>query len=311
MNIVVMGECMIEFSPAGNSSYKQAFAGDVYNTAVYLKRLQNSAVDISILTAVGCDALSNAMVDDFKASGIDTSYVQRVSQRQTGAYLIEISAEGERSFVYWRDTSAAKITISQLEDSAKRKLIKQCDMFYFSGISIAILANEDRQAFWLLLVELKQAGVKIVFDSNFRSRLWKSTEDAISQFEQALRISDIVFAGVEDFTLLYDLNSFSDVDNFLSDHAINELIIKNGPDDIFYRSPIETFILGISKVDSVVDSTSAGDSFNSGYLSARMNGSSSKEAIEHACRVSACVIQHKGAVINQDVFSAFMAKEQA
>ncbi|KGJ88290.1 sugar kinase [Colwellia psychrerythraea] len=309
VNVVVMGECMIEFSPAGNSCYKQAFAGDIYNTAVYLKRLQNSAVDISILTAVGCDALSNAMVDDFKASGIDTSFVQRVSHRQTGAYLIEISAEGERSFVYWRDTSAAKLTISQLEDNAKRALIDQCDVFYFSGISIAILAKEDRQAFWLFLAELKQAGVRIVFDSNFRSRLWESKADAISQFDQALSISDLVFAGVEDFNLLYDLNSFSDVDNFLNEFAINELIIKNGPDDIFYRSTIEQFEVEISPVECVVDSTSAGDSFNSGYLSARMNGSSSKEAIEHACRVSACVIQHKGAVINQDVFSAFMAKE--
>ena len=39
--VVVMGECMVEFSPnTENSNYKQSFAGDVYNTAVYLKRLQ-------------------------------------------------------------------------------------------------------------------------------------------------------------------------------------------------------------------------------------------------------------------------------
>ena len=41
-NIVVMGECMVEFSPdVQEGSFKQSFAGDVYNTAVYLKRLLN------------------------------------------------------------------------------------------------------------------------------------------------------------------------------------------------------------------------------------------------------------------------------
>jgi 2-dehydro-3-deoxygluconokinase len=260
------------------------------------------------LTAVGNDVISDAMVENFQLNGIDTMFVQRVQNRQSGAYLIQVSDIGERSFVYWRDTSAAKLTISQLDDSCKRELIEKCDLFYFSGISIAILDKNDRQGFWLLLAELKQAGVIIIFDSNYRSRLWGNKKEAIEQFDKALKISSLVFAGVEDFSLLYNLATLSDIDNFLSDYSINELIIKNGSDDIFYRSFTEQLTVEISPVDYVVDSTSAGDSFNSGYLSARMNSYSIKKAIEHACRVSACVIQHKGAVINKDVFSHFMAK---
>ena len=34
-NIVVIGECMVEFSPNDSGMLNQSFAGGVYNTAVY------------------------------------------------------------------------------------------------------------------------------------------------------------------------------------------------------------------------------------------------------------------------------------
>jgi len=307
-NVVVMGECMVEFAPKTESSiYKQSFAGDVYNTAVYLKRLQKNTVDVALLTAVGNDSVSDHMVDDFVNNGININLVKRVCDRQPGAYLIQISNEGERSFVYWRDTSAAKVIISQLSDHDKKKLISQCDLFYFSGISIAILDEKERKSFWQLVAELRKSGTQIIFDSNFRSRLWQSHDEAKQQFGKALTQSDIVFAGIEDFSLLYQLSSFSELDSFFSDCSIAELIIKNGADGIFYRSTTEQFTVDIDPVENVIDTTSAGDAFNSGFLSARMNGFTAIDAIKQACKLSACVIQHKGAIIDSQVFSDFIS----
>ena len=88
--------------------------------------------------------------------------------------------------------------------------------------------------------------------------------------------------------------------------SIDELIIKNGADGVFYRSATEHFMLDIEAVGNVVDTTSAGDAFNSGFLSAKMNGSAAADAIKQACRLSACVIQHQGAIIERQAFDDFI-----
>ncbi|PKH88550.1 sugar kinase [Colwellia sp. Bg11-28] len=309
-NVVVMGECMVEFSPDAENTYKQSFAGDVYNTAVYIKRLLKGDTDVSFLTAIGNDFMSESMVNDFRMNDINTHLVKRVSDKQPGAYLIQTSDDGERNFVYWRDTSAAKVTISQLSKHEKIKLIEQCDLFYFSGISIAILDKNELTEFWRLVTDLRNAGIKIAFDSNFRSRLWSNHDEAKRQFSKAFSLSDIVFAGTEDFYLLYQLHSFTELDNFLCDFSIDELIIKNGADGVFYRSTTEQFIFDINPVDNVIDTTSAGDAFNSGFLSAKMSCYNAVEAIAQACRLSEIVIQHRGAIIDEKIFNNFIHSQQ-
>ncbi len=223
-NLVVMGECMVEFSPTTDGQYKQSFAGDVYNTAVYLKRLLAEASNVSLFSAVGKDFLSEKMLQSLTLENISSDFVEQSDFQQMGAYLIQTSAEGERSFVYWRDTSAAKTTLSSLGDESKKELIRQTDIFYFSGISLAILKPLDRQLFWQLLGQLKKAGVRIVFDSNYRAKLWQNCEEAKGQFEQAFRYAHVVFPGVEDFELLYGFNSFEAIAKHLEPLAIDEVI---------------------------------------------------------------------------------------
>ena len=48
---------------------------------------------------------------------------------------------------------------------------------------------------------------------------------------------------------------------------------------------------------TVVDTTSAGDSFNAGYLAARLNGQPAVDAAKAGHRLASVVIQHRGAII--------------
>ena len=105
--IYFLGECMVELRSIDESTMHQSFAGDVYNSAVYLKRCF-ADVATSIISVVGQDDLSNKMITQFHQENIDTKFVFRHVSRAPGMYLIETDETGERSFTYWRNESAAK-----------------------------------------------------------------------------------------------------------------------------------------------------------------------------------------------------------
>jgi len=301
-NVVVMGECMVEFSPNGAGMLNQSFAGDVYNTAVYLNRLTAETTSVSILTAVGDDDISEKMLTAFETEGIDKSIVFKDNKATVGAYLIETDELGERSFVYWRDSSAAKSIMQNTQLSVDLFCQNKTSIFYFSGISIAILNKEDREKFWQMITGLKAQGIQIVFDSNYRSRLWDDEQDAVEQFNLAFQVSDIVFAGVEDFFLLYQIGSFNAVAELLKNYDINEVVIKNGSERVISIDNGKENFSPVVPVDNIVDSTSAGDSFNGAYLAAKIKGQGVLEAVKFASEVAALVIQHSGAIIDKNVF---------
>ena len=107
--IALFGECMIELRGQPFGTLHQGFGGDTLNTAVYLARLcRDEDILVSYATALGTDAFSDHMVAAWRSEGIDTSLVRRLDDRLPGLYAIQVDPSGERHFLYWRDTSAAR-----------------------------------------------------------------------------------------------------------------------------------------------------------------------------------------------------------
>jgi len=53
------------------------FAGDTMNTAIYLNRLMGKAAQVSYITVLGQDTLSNRLVQRLKDESIDTTKIER------------------------------------------------------------------------------------------------------------------------------------------------------------------------------------------------------------------------------------------
>lgn len=301
--IVLFGECMLEFAPVETSQYSKGVAGDVYNTAVYLKRLSDKLADVSMLTAVGTDGVSKGMIKQFEDENINTSQVHYHQNKTVGCYMIDIDDNGERSFTYWRSDAAARDTFALLDKQQQQSLIQDTEVFYFSGISLAIINDTERAHFWHFVEQLAKAGKQVVFDTNYRPKLWRDQAVARAEFERALTYSNLVFAGVEDLELLDLGHCFSSVAEQLSRFAIKELVIKHGEHGVKAQLDQHIEFIPITPVEKVVDTTSAGDSFNAGYLYAKLIGQSQKQAVELASILAAQVIQHKGAIIPTDKFA--------
>lgn len=305
-NIYFIGECMVELRAMSAATLHQSFAGDVYNSAVYLKRCFPQ-VTTSVVTALGQDNLSKKMLERFESEQINTQLVFAHDTKVPGMYYIETDEHGERSFIYWRNDSAAKKVVDFLDADALEQL-SQGDMFFFSGISLAIIEESAREDFWKVVKQLKDAGVKIVFDPNYRARLWNSVEETKEQYHLAFTFADIALPGVEDLTTLYDVHSVEAVVEYLKPYQIEEIVVKNGPESVVTKEGDTLQSHTIIPVTNVVDTTSAGDAFNGVYLGARLSDKSISSAVQLAAKAAGAVIQQPGAIAPKDIFQLAMAE---
>ncbi|MBU2179843.1 MAG: sugar kinase [Gammaproteobacteria bacterium] len=303
--IIMMGECMVELFQLVENVYHQNFAGDVFNTAVYLKRSLGNEAQVQFFSAIGTDLISDKLLRAVQDEKIDTDLLLRTKSARPGLYMINTDCFGERSFVYWRETSAAKQVLQCLQNQQKRTALDGSTLFYFSGITLAILSPDDREVLFALVAELKAAGCRIGFDPNYRPALWQNAEQARDNFIRAYQLSDLALPGVDDHKVLFDDADSAAVLARLVSYGVQEIIVKNGKDGVLAQVEGDSFFSPAVQVKKVVDTTAAGDSYNGGYLSARMQGKSAKAACQYAATLAAFVVEHTGAIVAKDKFAEF------
>jgi 2-dehydro-3-deoxygluconokinase len=291
---VSIGECMVEMAPAVQTdAYKLGFAGDTFNTAWYVKALAPQWHS-RFVSRAGQDAISDQMLAMMDQAGIDTDHILRSPDRSVGLYLIKLK-DGERSFSYWRDRSAARL-LAQDRD-VLLAATQDADTVYFSGITLAILDDAGRDTLLNVMRSARAAGKTVVFDSNLRPRLWASASEMTDIVMRAAAVSDMVLPSYDDEAVHFgDKDPVATRDRYLNVGA-STVVVKNGEGAIEYFRNGETGSVQPLSARHVVDSTSAGDSFNAGFLVGLNNMGSTKKAIEFASRVARQVIGQKGALV--------------
>jgi 2-dehydro-3-deoxygluconokinase len=294
MKIVAFGECMLEFSQTNSNQWQLNYAGDSYNTAVYLSRLINDAA-ICYATAVGVDSQSNAMLITFEKEGLDTSLVLRVGDLMPGLYLIENDLDGERQFHYYREQSAAKYYFKHPDWPFLSASWENADCLYLTGISVAILDDESRDALYRLIIKAKNRGALLFFDNNFRQQLWEDKAIAQGVIGQFNELADCLFVTFDDEkTLFGDRCIESTIDRY---HKRALCVIKNGKFPCTTIHENKVYTIDISPVKQVVDTTGAGDAFNAGFMSSWLKEQTLDEAILRGHSLASKVIQQKGAIL--------------
>jgi 2-dehydro-3-deoxygluconokinase len=308
LRIASIGECMVEMAPAERKAeFKQAFAGDTLNTLWYLRQLRPDWT-ARYVTRVGRDQISDDMVAMMDGAGIDTGHIQRDAERTVGLYLITLS-DGERSFAYWRSQSAAK----RLADEPKlmRAALQDVDVVFFSGITLAILEAPARAALLAELAAARDAGKTTVFDPNLRPRLWPDAALMRDAIMAGAAVSDMILPSFEEEAL-----HFSDTDiaatcaRYLGQGA-STVVVKDGAEAVHYSHNGQVGSVRPEPVPQVVDTTSAGDSFNAGLMAGLGQFAAIDAAISMASRVARQVIGQKGALVRLDLADVGQRQENA
>lgn len=300
--IAVIGECMIELSQKG-AELSRGFGGDTLNTSVYLSRqVPESKLAVHYVTALGTDTFSDEMLNAWQHEGVKTELTQRLENKLPGLYFIETDASGERTFYYWRNDAAARYWLDSDSAEAICDQLAQFDYLYLSGISLAILNENSRERLLTLLKRCRANGGKVIFDNNYRPRLWQSVEQTQSAYTAMLSCTDIAFLTLDDEDLLWGAKPVDEVIARTHALGVSEVVIKRGADSCIVSAAGQTVDVPALKLpkDKVIDTTAAGDSFSAGYLSVRLLGGEPAAAALRGHQTASTVIQYRGAIIPQD-----------
>ena len=297
-----IGECMLELNQlaaadaeGGAAQLSLGFGGDTLNTTLYLSRLD---VPASYVTVLGDDARSQWMLDEWAQEGINSELVVRMPGRRPGLYWITTDDHGERSFAYWRSEAPARELFDAPERVAEltRKL-SGFGMVYLTGITLSLYSPEARDRLYAMLATLREQGVVIGFDGNFRPAAWPVAAQAREAFEQTARLSHVVLPTFEDEALLFGDDAPEATITRLRNWGVAEVVVKLGGDGCLIGTGDQLHTVTTQPIASPIDTTAAGDSFSAGYLAARYRGESPTAAAELGNRLAGQVIMHRGAII--------------
>ncbi|WP_426446440.1 sugar kinase [Siccibacter colletis] len=301
--IAVIGECMIELSQKG-TELSRGFGGDTLNTSVYIARqVDAAALAVQYVTALGEDSFSQQMLDAWHAENVHTDLTQRLENRLPGLYYIETDSSGERTFWYWRNEAAARFWLESEQSEAICAELAHYDYLYLSGISLAILNPQSRTRLITLLKACRANGGKVIFDNNYRPRLWASKEETQQVYQQVLTCTDIAFLTLDDEDALWGEKPVDDVIARTHAAGVAEVVIKRGAESCIVsvtgEEKLEVPAVKLPK-EKVIDTTAAGDSFSAGYLAVRLTGGSAEDAATRGHLTASTVIQYRGAIIPRE-----------
>jgi len=305
-HIAAIGEVMVELSPfpsadaGGRELMALSFAGDTFNTSVYMARL---GLTTDYVTKLGDDPYSQQILARADSENIGTNLIERLPGRSPGLYVIRNTPDGEREFFYWRKEAPARELFSTPESSAAlTEKLSRCDCVYLSGITLAIIGETGRANLLASLKALRAQGVTIAFDSNFRPRLWRDKAEAQAAMIDVMAHTQIALLTLDDEQLLWGDNTIDGCIKRYSNIGIEELVLKRGAEDTVIVQDGKQTRVPVPPVKNIVDTTGAGDTFNAGYLATRLNGGSPVEAAQQGTRCAGVVIRHRGGVIDGEIF---------
>jgi 2-dehydro-3-deoxygluconokinase len=287
--VITAGETMALVVPPSPGRLRHAtslslsIGGAESNLAIGLARLGFPASWISVL---GDDELGELVLHRLRAEGVDTSAVRRISDRPTGLYLREEVAGRLRVYYYRSGSAAATLSPNAFDPS----FLQGAAFLHLTGITGALSAECSDFLQWAATTA-RDAGVRVSYDVNYRSRLWEPTA-AQGATEALLPLIDVLFVGDDELSALWGWQTDAALEH-LSNAGPDEVVVKLGARGC-------AALINGERLTSpgfparLIDPIGAGDAFAAGYLAASLWGWPAEKRLRTANAMGAFCVQSLG-----------------
>ncbi|MEO3479861.1 carbohydrate kinase [Phaeobacter sp. CAU 1743] len=299
--ILCCGEALIDMIPTATDGGRDGFVphsgGAVFNTAIALGRL---GVQTGMLTGLSRDMFGQQLVEDLKASHVDTTHVI-TSDRPTTLAFVKLT-DGHASYSFFDENSAGRMLLP----ADMPQLPEDLTALYFGGISLACepcaTAYED-------LLAREGASRAVMLDPNIRPGFIEDINRFRARLDKMMALADIVKVSDE------DLNWIVPGPMPLPEKVA--VVQAKGPSVVVMTQGSKGatgFLAGGVEVYSpalpvkIVDTVGAGDTFNAGLLARlaelgvlrkdslrSLKPETLKDALKFGARVAAVTVSRVGA----------------
>tara|TARA_Y100000385_G_scaffold286037_1_gene347190 strand:- start:274 stop:1197 length:924 start_codon:yes stop_codon:yes gene_type:complete len=256
--IICAGESLIDMvSFRGEPEYTPHVGGSNFNSSIALGRL---GADSYYFGAVSNDSYGELIENTLRHSKVKEDFVIKTNRPTTLAYADVIDGIAEYTFV---DEHSA----GRLLDKASLKpfinRVMKAKALLVGGIS---LQAEPCGSSWQSFIDEVAGHLPIYFDANIRPDFIENKQAYLTRFIELTYRVDIIKISDEDYRYLYGAQDFNEVSKNWLDNGVKCIILTLGSEGskVIYDNGKEVFVKSL-KVD-VVDTISAGDTFNAGFL---------------------------------------------
>jgi 5-dehydro-2-deoxygluconokinase len=260
--------------------FSRYLGGSSANMAVGLSRLGG---DVGILSCLGTDSLSQFLVDFLSAEKVDTSHIQRRAGYLPSLAITEVSPPDRFPQVFYRHAAVDIMLAAGEEDLT---WVASARMFITNGTSLC--ASPSRESTYLALERAHEAGVRTVFDVDFRAMSWPGPREAGLAARLALPFIDVLIGNQPELMLAAGTDTLEEAVSKLRGR-IPTLVSKLGDQGTrVYSGGAEVFLPPYQV--EVCTTIGAGDGFASGFLYALHNGLPIEECLHYGNAAAAIVV---------------------
>jgi 2-dehydro-3-deoxygluconokinase len=293
LDVVTLGESMVlllaeQTGPMREATtFRRYIAGAESNLAIALSRLGHAA---GWFSRVGDDEFGRAVVFRIRGEGVDTSHVMSDPGAPTGLVIRERREAGPIEQVYYRRGSAASRLSPADLDAA---YLSGASFLHLTGITPA-LSPSCRETVFAAAEMARAAGVKVVLDPNYRSKLWDPPE-AREVLRTLASHCDILLPGMDEAQMMTGLSDPEMAARELQSLGPPLVVIKLGAQGALALDVAGHLTRAPAvQLERIVDPVGAGDAFAAGFLSGLLRGFGLAEALGLANRCGALAMMSPG-----------------
>jgi 2-dehydro-3-deoxygluconokinase len=296
---VCFGELLLRLAAPGRERLLQSPRLDVQvggaeaNVAVALAHFGHAS---ALVGTVADNALGAAAVGEVRRHGVDVSRVGTGAGRM-GLYFLETGAVHRPSQVlYDRADSAFALASPKKYDWSA--LLDGADVLHVSGVTPAVGANAAAAA-TAAMHAARARGLSVVFDGNYRSKLWQAWNNSPGTILRELfACADILFADHRDIAIALgrEFNSasseqsladaaaaafgaFAPLQRIVSTRRVQHSVDHHELSAVMVTRT-HTLTSPAHQVTPIVDRIGAGDAFAAGVLHGLFTGMSEQDSLD-------------------------------
>jgi len=294
IDVVAVGTCYVDtnvhnFPFNRGSIVGEELIGDRYDvvpggSAVNFCRL-GSALELqtAFIGITGDDANGDTLEHLLNHEGVKAALVRR-PELQTNISFNMTNSENDHIMLTAGTANAAldpTIVMPKLSE-----LLPEARILYLGG---CLKLKAFEHAFAEIVQLANESSAELVIDHG-RVPATVSPE-MIAAVKDLVLCSRYYFPSREEFCALWQVTSIDEGMSKLQKLAPNlTVVVKDGARGAFYWANNSTHNVEANKVDTVVNATGAGDSFNAGVITALLSERVLPEAIAYGCKVAAAKI---------------------